>query len=192
MKIQTIIINKETEKMKDKVLKIKDTLPNTLHGLLKVALDDLEVVRGKKEYKVDMKEWYNESRKRGKCIVCLAGSVMARILKYKYTYRIILAPWNFKNSLDTKLYTIEEIRRFGLINAFSWTYIDGIYRILYSRMKRKTTIDKIYGKEIRIALENLEERFKAPGYSKIMRFTNFNKSMKAYRGLQKELEALGV
>lgn len=53
-------------------------LPDTLSGLLRVALDDLEKVEQMPDYTINMSVWhrpYNTLRGRG-CSVCLAGSML--------------------------------------------------------------------------------------------------------------------
>ena len=164
---------------------IKDTLPETLHELLKVALDDLEVVRGKKKYKISMRNWHEGGWDSFKCAVCLAGSVMARLIDYDY--ETDLDPEDFQESIDKKFCAIDELRTFELKKAFIWLYVD--------RFRRASLTNKAIDKFTH-ELENLRESLRVKGgagaFESIPKFTNFNKSMEVYRGLQKELKALGV
>ncbi len=55
---------------------MSDKLPNSLSGLIRVALRDLAKVEAQpRKYKVDMSTWHSWSQ--GKCSVCFAGAVMA-------------------------------------------------------------------------------------------------------------------
>jgi len=57
---------------------LDDKLPNTLHGLLRVAINDLrEVEKQPKKFVVDMGRWIGRAGA-GKCKVCMAGAVLAR------------------------------------------------------------------------------------------------------------------
>ena len=55
------------------------TLPDTLHGLLELALRDFDSVAQDPAYKVNMRAWLRKAG--GVCHVCLAGAVMAKTLK---------------------------------------------------------------------------------------------------------------
>ena len=156
--------------------KTKDTLPNTLHGILKVALDDLETISKRDDYNIYISAWHKDSYGpgSGRCEVCLAGSVMARITDYNP--KTSLHPTYFQFSLSMKLFAIEDIRTVNLTAA---------YCCLYDKDLR----DKECEKE----LEEMGYRFlSGRGSYEIPYFTDVNKSMKAYRKLQTELEALGV
>lgn len=54
-------------------------LPNKPSELLKLALSDMELVEQDPRYKIDMGFWHMPIK--NKCVVCLAGSVMAKTLK---------------------------------------------------------------------------------------------------------------
>ena len=56
-------------------------LPDTLHGLLDLAIKDMEALEKRKDVKFDMDSWMDE---RGKvCYVCMAGAVMFNTLKIR-------------------------------------------------------------------------------------------------------------
>ena len=61
--------------MKTATKKKSAKLPNTLYGLLRVAIRDLlKVEKMKKKYVIEMGDWHTPN---GKCAVCMAGAVMA-------------------------------------------------------------------------------------------------------------------
>ncbi len=53
-------------------------LPRKLHKLLRLALDDLDQVSKLESVIVDMRHWIMPADNGDKCMVCLAGSVMAQ------------------------------------------------------------------------------------------------------------------
>ena len=53
-------------------------LPDTIHGLLRVAIDDLKKCQASKNYKIEMSEWHEPYG--DDCFVCMAGAVMAQTL----------------------------------------------------------------------------------------------------------------
>lgn len=59
-------------------------LPDTLSGLILVALDDLERVEKDPRYVVEMREWHKPTQHG--CQVCLAGAVMTRSLHPDQSY----------------------------------------------------------------------------------------------------------
>lgn len=56
-------------------------LPDSKRQLLHLALDDLEKCEADPRYEIDMGEWHSATSK--VCLVCLAGSVMAKSLECK-------------------------------------------------------------------------------------------------------------
>lgn len=104
----------------------KPKLPNTMSGLLRVALADLIAVeRLKKTYAINMKVWHKPINEApgdyfgpnipdNKCVVCFAGSVMAMTLKVKPTEDIHLAN-NKTNGFDlgtiAKLEALDYLRQ---------------------------------------------------------------------------------
>jgi len=56
------------------------TLPSDLACLIKVAHDDLVACERDPRYVINMSRWH-EPRADGKCLVCLAGAVMAKTMK---------------------------------------------------------------------------------------------------------------
>ncbi len=64
------------------VRSMENKLPRKLSDLLELAINDLEKVENSKEYSVDMGVWI-KPHIGGRCMVCLAGSVMAMSLHVK-------------------------------------------------------------------------------------------------------------
>lgn len=57
------------------------TLPRKLWKLATIALKDLKAIERDPRYKVEMEVWHDPSIE-PQCSVCMAGSVLARTLKY--------------------------------------------------------------------------------------------------------------
>ena len=167
--------------------KIKDTLPETLYELLEVALDDLESISEKEEYKVDMGELHDVEYGSVKCSVGLSGSVMARLTGYNP--KTSLHPIYFKDSLGRKLLAIESLLRLQLDRAFCYLYTVNEYRRFY---KREKLIDQICERKVRNELENLAERMRFKEYVMHGDYEDFKEAMKVYRDLQKEIKSVGV
>lgn len=59
-------------------------LPDTLHGLMRVALDDLRLCAKDPCYKIHMGSWHRPRQDRNgneACWVCMAGAIMAQTLQ---------------------------------------------------------------------------------------------------------------
>lgn len=78
------------------------TLPNTLHELLTLALDDIE--RLGDGYQLDMGAWHMPYD--GVCYVCMAGAIMAMTIEYPETMYVIPDHTDF----DSKLRAVNRIR----------------------------------------------------------------------------------
>ena len=81
-------------------------LPDTLHELLSLALDDLEKVIKDDRYNVDMGTWHEPIE--GKCSVCLAGAVMAKTIKISEIQDTV--PKDLEEEIHLKLYAIDSLR----------------------------------------------------------------------------------
>lgn len=55
-------------------------LPNKMSALIRIALADLRKIERSKRYGVDMNSWHTPLYGKGRCLVCFAGSVMAKTL----------------------------------------------------------------------------------------------------------------
>lgn len=62
-------------------------LPDKIHLLIDVALNDLSKVRRSKRYEIDMGSWHRGGEK--VCTVCLAGAVMAKTFRVDPTMQIV-------------------------------------------------------------------------------------------------------
>jgi len=95
---------------------MEDTLPDTLSGLLTLALDDLAKCDADLRYIVDMGSWHEPDRQ-GRCAVCLAGAVMAKSLGYPHSS---LFPSSFSGSLRCKMEALNCLRKGECIDAWRW------------------------------------------------------------------------
>lgn len=87
-------------------------LPDTMSGLIRVALADLIAVEEQKErFAVDMSVWHAKAGYGGqkKCIVCFAGSVMAVSLKVSDKKNAV--PTNFSDENQRKLEALDHLRQ---------------------------------------------------------------------------------
>ena len=105
--------------VKKKPKKKTVNLPDTMHELLRIAIDDMLVVKTQKKYVLNMGEWYainNDNR----CSVCMAGSVMARRCKFDRTKDCL--PSSFPRDISTKLSAINQMRCNWLSEAYTSVY----------------------------------------------------------------------
>lgn len=85
-------------------------LPNKPSKLILLALKDLELVEKDERYAVNMHTWHRP--KDGICQVCLAGSVLAKSLKFsneEYTNGVYFES-NFEKSEGEKLSFLDRVR----------------------------------------------------------------------------------
>ena len=88
----------------------KPTLPDTLHELMLVAIDDLERAEETNGYKVSMGCWHEPLN--GSCHVCFAGSVIAFSLSTGRNED--KAPCDFDCGIEHKLEALDYVRS-GLV-----------------------------------------------------------------------------
>ena len=100
--------------------KLTEKLPDKIHLLLDVALNDLNKVRRSKRYDVDMNDWHSGPHN-GLCTVCLAGAVMAKTLHADYTKDI--NPVMMGENCD-KLYALDDLRCGNLWDSMVMLCID--------------------------------------------------------------------
>lgn len=62
--------------------------PDKLSDLIRLALDDLRKCEENPQYTINMHVWYHHSPDNNRCMVCLAGSVMAQTLQFASTDRL--------------------------------------------------------------------------------------------------------
>lgn len=94
-------------------------LPDTLSGLIRVALADLRKVEARADiYRIDMSEWHSGTRTRDgsprKCAVCLAGAVMAFSLDAPYSESRIPSDYS---DIQKKLWAINDLRDGCVVSA---------------------------------------------------------------------------
>lgn len=69
---------------------VEDRLPNTLHELLRVAIDDLKKCMAKPEkFQIDMGIWVDGGRSSKICFVCLAGAALVQTCQADYASRFL-------------------------------------------------------------------------------------------------------
>ena len=81
-------------------------LPNKPSELIRLAIQDLELVERSKKYKIDMETWHNYNGNR--CCVCFAGSVMAKTLEVSPTKDS--CPHEHEDELSQKLMALDHFR----------------------------------------------------------------------------------
>ena len=114
----TLVLAKRETQMANKnsvFFKKQDTLPDTLSGLLRVAVKDCRKAAKTKNVKFDMGRWF-DSEGAG-CYVCMAGAVMRGSLGVKtasvraYNKKgHLLTPGSFRLPIGNKLRAINALR----------------------------------------------------------------------------------
>lgn len=92
-----------------------DPLPDTMSGLIRVALRDLKKAERTPKYKINMDEWHRPSDNGKSCSVCYAGSVMAFSLNAGPLASV--EPSNWWNGIAQKLEVINYLRCGGVSTA---------------------------------------------------------------------------
>lgn len=119
-------------------------LPDTLSGLIRVALGDLERVENDPTYKVDMNEWHRPT-KSGPCQVCLAGAVITRVLSPNECY---VEGNIFNKGFDTKtrlkFYALDSVRH-GAITYAAATLMSKSRQAVIDQLHKNGVYDIEYG-----------------------------------------------
>ncbi len=105
-------------------------LPDKVHELLRVALDDLDEVKKLPNVKADMRHWVMPCDD-GTCHVCLAGAVMLNSLDCPIPKADGYSPLNMiqnNQGLIDKLYALDDLRSGYLFGALSCLNLPGVYR----------------------------------------------------------------
>jgi hypothetical protein len=84
------------------------SLPDLPSALIVVALADLAKVEADPRYAVNMSWWHRPKDKSRRCVVCLAGAVMAKTLGSDPTK--YLAPYSFDRDVAQKLNALDAFR----------------------------------------------------------------------------------
>ena len=107
----------------EKAKQIKDVMSSDIPAsevkpseLLEVALHDMKLISKDPRYIFDMTEWHDN---RGKCRVCMAGSIMAARLMPDCC-EMELSPDSFETETSIKLQAVDYIRRFDIKSSLSW------------------------------------------------------------------------
>ena len=95
-------------------------LPDTLHELLDLALNDFDKVMEDDKYAVNMGGWHLRGYGKKKCRVCLAGSVMAKTLAVRRWHDAW--PSDYDNDTSRKLFAINDLRLGNLNDAYYYVY----------------------------------------------------------------------
>jgi len=82
-------------------------LPDTLSGLIRLALDDLHKCEKDDKYRIYMEDWH-VPKESGVCDVCLAGAVMAKTLNVPIDCHI--KPFELKVNVNKQLTIINDLR----------------------------------------------------------------------------------
>ena len=90
------------------------TLPNTLNGLLAVAVNDARSINHR--HYVPHFGYWHEPEVDGRCGVCLAGCVIARTLHYNRDHEVFIN--SFASPIRTKIEALDKMR----IGSFSKAY----------------------------------------------------------------------
>jgi hypothetical protein len=89
-------------------------LPDTLSGLLRVAVRDARLVQKDPAYRLDMGTWHSPTGNE-RCSVCLAGAVMAKTLERPADENAV--PCDFDGVLAQKLRLIDDMRCGSVMRA---------------------------------------------------------------------------
>lgn len=92
-------------------------LPDTLSGLLRLAVHDAQACEADERYELVMSAWHAATN-RGTCAVCMAGSVMARTLRVPS--RNFVTPTDFSARTDARLRAINAMRSGWLDEAYDY------------------------------------------------------------------------
>lgn len=102
-------------------------LPDTLSGLIRVSLADLQACEIDDNYDISMNEWHAPADEHNtNCEVCMAGAVMAKTLDMPRDG--YYAPTDFRSSagdITRKLYAINDLRT-GAVNFALTTMRKGV------------------------------------------------------------------
>ena len=101
------------------------TLPNTLHGLLEMAISDLEKVKDRPGVQINMNEWVRRTGDRT-CEVCMAGAVLMETCRLQWKHTMVetllpaIDPGFLRSTVMNKLEAINHLRT-GKVHAAAIT-----------------------------------------------------------------------
>lgn len=91
---------------------IPDTLPDSLHELMALVMQDVKKCLQDERYDLEMGDWHDGCGT--VCYVCMAGAIMAQTLKTPVG--MVAEPYMYDDSLTLKLWAVNNIR-VGRINV---------------------------------------------------------------------------
>jgi len=86
--------------------------PDTMHGLLAMALKDYDIVVQNPLYRIDMDSWHRptvDSDGASRCMVCLAGCVMSAT--HNTPFMDSANPYEFSDEWESAFETLDVLRR---------------------------------------------------------------------------------
>lgn len=93
-----------------------DPLPDTMSGLIRVALKDLKKAERTPRYSIQMDAAFHEPQSNGKvCTICFAGAVMAGTFKASPLQH--LKPSDWWNGIENKMEALDRLRDGEVIDA---------------------------------------------------------------------------
>jgi len=108
----------------------EQTLPDTMHGLLAVAIADAKAI-SRRKYQPHFGYWHCPLDN-GKCLVCLAGSIIARSLNSPST--AMIRPSFLSPGVQRKMDAINAMRH------GNWQYA---YHLIYNSAPDCSTLDSL-------------------------------------------------
>ena len=94
-------------------------LPDTLHELLDLALNDFIQIKDNDEYEIDFNTWHSIRQRGGKCHVCLAGTVIANTFKVDRSEFIeMLSDYFYDRSVIKKLQVLDRLAEYRILSAW--------------------------------------------------------------------------
>jgi hypothetical protein len=100
-------------------LKEPPDVPKTLHELLRLALDDFDIVTKQSDVKVDMSTW-KYTNKDNVCLLCFAGSVMRNTFKMEENINSSLFDVFFTKPWVMAFFAIDSMRKGHVKSALSF------------------------------------------------------------------------
>ena len=169
--------------------KIKNVLPSTLHGLLKVAIDDLKKAVKNEHIALNMSTWHSANlyfKKGVKCVCCMAGSVMRYALNTNInkTY----SPHDFSADIQKKLYAINDMRLLNFREAF-----DELYDHCKGSIYDNDMFEFFFGESfLKFHRDTIEKYTKLHKCDRGTIIHNPQKFIELYSVFQKRLESLNI
>ena len=115
-----------------------EILPDKPSELIRLALYDLELCEQDERYAINMSRWHLPSE--NECLVCLAGSVMAKSLNADaWNY---LDPCDYNHKTEMKLIALDEFRTGGVCSGIELLFPESFKNMDLSKFYRCRDIIK--------------------------------------------------